>query len=181
MQKLPRNKIYSLQEKVLLNFRSKDETRPSLLGIVHYSPLKKRVSCDGHRACFISTGYSEALKDLIIAPDYTVINTEYPKVEQVLPDPKKATRALIHFPKIFAIKSKRPTHLYFDGSKFSLERSESSILALDTNLILDFLNTDSSFNVDYIKDSDSSMTPIKIYFYQEYDDNFVVVMPLKMQ
>jgi len=122
--------------KCLMFAISKDETRPFLNGVIHYSQLKALVATNGVVATILKSRYREEIKDVIISPEFDVIEREYPKIEAVIPIKDKCKVLKFKLEKYHYRKDKRPIKLYFltdNRIQFELPKDEDLLFVLDAN------------------------------------------------
>jgi len=169
----------------LLNFCiSKDETRPFLTGICHYSPLRALVSNNGHIGCILKSRYSEKLADKIIdAKTYELIDREYPNVTTVIPNHSKLKKAefiidKIHYVK--QVKDEKPTYIYFHddqkgNTSVNFEKKKNFVFAVNA-YYLKYMSGN-TWHVAY----QNKNLPLLIALSDDYfDGDTFLMMPIKV-
>ena len=154
--------IEDLKSKLLINCISKDETRRQLTGFCHVENIKTLCSTDGHRACLLKSRYNEELKNTIVCnKTFTVIEGEYPKISQVIPDIKNSQLYNLEIKKHHSAKN---TNVYMYKNENNIYRDVKNAY-LSFEVIADneenYLCT---FNSEFLKDLAKDIT-IKIAFF----------------
>ena len=84
-----KNSLHDRVHACLAHSVSKDQTRPYLMGYIHYERLNALITCDGHKATIARSFYCDNLKNVIIDPNtMQAIDREYPRIESVIPSSK---------------------------------------------------------------------------------------------
>jgi len=165
--------------KILTSSISKDETRLNLNGVCHDESVKSLTSTNGHAATFLSSLYSEDLKNIIIGKNFAQIHREYARVVQIYPDIKKAKTVFkMAVPKLFG-KIGKTENVFINRSddktfSLSLSRTEESFTAMCSEY-LSPLADNSVYEVFFYSDTQ----PIVFKLHEEFNDLYII-MPLRM-
>ena len=166
----------------LLNFCiSKDETRLHLTGVVHHGQVESLVSCDGYKAAILPSRYNDSIKDIIIEPKtYRVIEREYPKLGNLVPDISTLETSEFYIKTNHYIKEAKgkPTHAYFHvndkGSYVSLEESEGHKFVINASFLKYLVGK--SWHIAYGK----GLSPILVSLDGDSFTDQFLMMPLKV-
>jgi len=167
---------------------SKDETRPALMGVIHYSPLQALVSCNGTSLTVLKDHYRESLKDVIIDVNAFVPmdGREYPRVESVF-NPSRLKEAnnfktmTVHFTKFHTRKSAKKaenTLTFFVDGTMSFDGESASDQEIAFHLNSSFIKPlciGQDFKVYYT----NSMSPVAFEIIADRE-NYLVIMPIKL-
>jgi hypothetical protein len=183
MSKQKQNKEFlSLARKCLKFSISKDQTRPSLMGVCHAPDIKALTSTNGHVLTALPALFENDLEGKIIDSDFRLIERDFPRLNGIFPDISKAKiTGEISISKSIALKNKKPIFAYLNKNKenntyfFTHDSTVNTLIAINSY----YLKPLEGFTFDFYFFDEHRPLVFSLSRLTEFRNNIYLIMPVK--